>query len=835
MSGGLTSRRPAGKWLAMLNLKFLPLLAAALGFLGAGVSSLQAQTVVDAFEYPTAEDASAVWTASGGALIGVTEAVSSDSGGTRALRVEFSFPSTAFATETLTGPVLETPVAIRPDQYLTFRVLGDPAFRSADFKHLYLYAYDVDGNFGRWGAPVPVSDRWQVANYLASTMEKPWNSPALPDLNQIVRFAFFQYGSELAIPAYAAAISLDDLAVRDTPLVPPATPVEQVVDAFEYADTAALSAAWVPSANATLDLSTAIAPAAPGAKALKVRFEFPSVAFTTELVTGPDLPAPIAIAFDQYLSFRIKGDPAFAAADFRNLYLYAYDGAGNFGRWGAPVPTGGDWQIFNFRASTIEQPWNSTALPNLGNIVRFAFVQYGSEAAIAAYSATIEVDELAVRNTPLTDPAPPQEQLVEGFEYADDETLAASWGASPRTLASLSDDVSPRSTGLKSMKLEFNFASAEWVTESVSGPLLETRVSIGAAQYVTFRVKGDPAFAASDFHNLYLYVYDAEGHFGRWGAEVPETAEWKVLNFPASAIEQPWNSAALPDLNQIVRFAFFQYGSQAALAEYSATVLLDEVMIRNTALTEFPLPSAPRVLIDDFEGYADSAALNGFYSAVTSPVATTTAATLAGAAPQGTGALQLDIAFAAGQYPWGSVRSAVVAPFSFPSNAVASFRFKGDPALAAAADAGTSVWLSFFDANGRAIHWVTSGGVVTSGEWTTVQSGLNGFGDTSTVDIGNLVQWRLLVQGWQGTAESGGLSGTFLMDDVRLAVPSLQVSGTPPAGMTGATLTGITVDEAGRTVSADIPADSTQGFLTITPAQNIQSVAVEAGRLVVRW
>jgi hypothetical protein len=39
------------------------------------------------------------------------------------------------------------------------------------------------------------------------------------------------------------------------------------------------------------------------------------------------------------------------------------------------------------------------------------------------------------------------------------------------------------------------------------------------------------------------------------------------------------------------------------------------------------------------------------------------------------------------------------------------------------------------------------------------------------VDTGNLVQWRLLVEGWQGTVESTALSGAFYVDNIQITVP----------------------------------------------------------------
>lgn len=553
--------------------------------------SISAQTVVEAFEYASDDELLAMWLPSPNAAITLSEDVASQSSGQKAMRVTFNFPSTAWTTELINGLELPAPLTIDPAQYVTLRIKGDPAFAAADFRFFYVYAYDWNGNFGRWGTAVPTLSNWQVLNFLASSIEAPWNSPGLPDLSAITRFAFYQYGSEAALPTYTATIELDDLVIRDEPLtdIPPV--VESVVEAFEYADDATLQAAWTPSANTQLTLSTAVAELSPGRTALRAQFSFPSGAWATEMVQGADLANPVSIAPSQYVVLRLKGDPAFAAADFRDFYLYAYDASGNFGRWGAPTPTNSNWEVFNFSASAIAKPWDSPALPDLGHVVRFAIYQYGSETAIPAYTAAIEVDDIMVRNEPLIE-TPLVETVVNDFEYDSDEVLAAAWTPSANTVLATSDVVAEASSGQKSMSMTFTFPSGTWATAYARGPLLASPVPIAPRQYVTLRIQGDPAFDAADFKNFYVYAYDASGNFGRWGTAVPTVDDWQVLNFEAGTIEAPWDSPGLPDLGKIVRFSFFQYGSEAAIPDYTATVLVDDLAIRNNPI----LPPAGPVL-----------------------------------------------------------------------------------------------------------------------------------------------------------------------------------------------------------------------------------------------
>jgi hypothetical protein len=195
------------------------------------------------------------------------------------------------------------------------------------------------------------------------------------------------------------------------------------------------------------------------------------------------------------------------------------------------------------------------------------------------------------------------------------------------------------------------------------------------------------------------------------------------------------------------------------------------LQIRNAPLIEFPPPSPVRALIDDFEEYANDAALLSLYSYVDSPAATLTTASIATPAPQGANCLKLAIDFAPGQYPWGSVLSGVVAPFSLPTNAVVSLWLKGDPTLAPVADGGTTFWLSFYDEAGGGINFSTPAAPVISSEWTNLTASFDQFWSGTTVDTGNLVQWRILVEGWMGTTNSTALSGTFYVDDILITIP----------------------------------------------------------------
>jgi hypothetical protein len=363
--------------------------------------------------------------------------------------------------------------------------------------------------------------------------------------------------------------------------------------------------------------------------------------------------------------------------------------------------------------------------------------------------------------------------MMENFEgYASDADLQAAWFPDMNATLTLSSYVATGSTGTNSMRVEVSMPANVWQTTVLTGPTLAEPIAIAPNQYVTLKVAGDPAFTNASYQQLFIYAYDGAGNFGRWGASVPTTTtNWQVFNLPANTIQKPWNSPALPDLNNIVQFKFFLYGQGDPVGTaFSAAIYIDDFQIRNAPLIQFPPPSPMRTLIDNFE-YADSSAMLGFYHYVDSPAATVTTASLQTPAPQGTNALKLTIDFAPGQWPWGSVYSAFVPPFSLPTNAVVTLWFKGDPTLAPVADDGTVFYLSFYDQAGNGINFTTPIAPVISSEWTKLQASFGQFWSGAVVDTGNLVQWRVLVEGWMGTADSTARSASFGVDNIMITVP----------------------------------------------------------------
>jgi hypothetical protein len=102
------------------------------------------------------------------------------------------------------------------------------------------------------------------------------------------------------------------------------------------------------------------------------------------------------------------------------------------------------------------------------------------------------------------------------------------------------------------------------------------------------------------------------------------------------------------------------------------------------------------------------------------------------------------------------------------------------------------------------------------------------------VDMDEVALWgRILSDSEIVTAYTRGNAGSGLLPAP--AGPEIQVSGAPPNGLNGTPLQNIVVDTANRVITADIPVGSERGFLTITPAQTIQKIEINGGKLVIRY
>src|SRR5664279_2811379 len=146
--------------------------------------------------------------------------------------------------------------------------------------------------------------------------------------------------------------------------------------------------------------------------------------------------------------------------------------------------------------------------------------------------------------------------MLEDFEaYPSDADLQAAWYPDMDATLTLSPYVAYRSTGTNSMRVDLTVPASVWQTTVLSPSPLPAPISIAPTQYVTLRVAGDPAFTNASYQQLFIYVWDGSGKFGRWGGAVPTTTtNWQVFNFLANTntIGLTWDSLGMPDLSNIV-------------------------------------------------------------------------------------------------------------------------------------------------------------------------------------------------------------------------------------------------------------------------------------------
>ncbi len=202
---------------------------------------------------------------------------------------------------------------------------------------------------------------------------------------------------------------------------------QTTIEGFEYGSDAALLSAWTPQ-SATLTTSANHSSKSTGTTSMRVDRTFPAGTTETEILTGPMLPAPIALAATQYLSLRIAGSAPSTNASWQKVYLYAFDGSGNFGRWSATVSKSTTWQVASFRGSAVETPSESPAPPDLSNIVQFKFYLTGQGATGGVATATMYLDDLGFLAAPMLSivqtPTPHvlMENLIPGISYTLQQT-----------------------------------------------------------------------------------------------------------------------------------------------------------------------------------------------------------------------------------------------------------------------------------------------------------------------------------------------------------------------------------------------------------------------------
>jgi hypothetical protein len=168
-------------------------------------------------------------------------------------------------------------------------------------------------------------------------------------------------------------------------------------------------------------------------------------------------------------------------------------------------------------------------------------------------------------------------RVIEDFEYASEGDLLLHYEPSTGAVSSLSTNVADGSGGETSMKIDLSFPSGAWVTQTVTGLLLDEVFSIEPEQYISFRLKGGPAFESADFRNIYLYVYDAAGNRMNYITDIAPviSSEWTTLTI---AMEDFGDSSTI-DTGNLVQWRILVEGWAEPNPALSGTFFVDDIRV----------------------------------------------------------------------------------------------------------------------------------------------------------------------------------------------------------------------------------------------------------------
>ena len=362
--------------------------------------------------------------------------------------------------------------------------------------------------------------------------------------------------------------------------------------------------------------------------------------------------------------------------------------------------------------------------------------------------------------------------ILDDFEYADDGALwefyvNSGWGGTGDPYLSTES-----AEGAACMQLEMDYTGAAWGAAGVSGSDVEP-FTFGDYDRIHLLFKGDPTFTNPGVV-MVLSFFDVNGEVIRYlDYAAPESSDWMTLQIPAAAFEEsPWdpNPEVPADRTNLVRWDFTIQGVDGNETDgYFTTVFLDDfkIMLGNP-------PVSVDDVFDDFERYADDAALQAFY--LSNGQGGSAVPSLSTDSTEGAASMQLDLSYTGD--PWGQtgVSSGAVPSFALSDDQAISFSIKGDPTLT---NPGVVLVVSFFDAAGEQIRYLDDV-APTVEEWTTytfpVSAFVEGPWDPNpdvAADRSNLIRWDFLIQAVDGNATEP-FAATVLIDDFKT------VSVTPP-------------------------------------------------------
>jgi Carbohydrate family 9 binding domain-like len=237
---------------------------------------VSAQVIYDFEDYADTAALKAVWGAGTSTTIELSAENSPSTAGSKSLQLNASYPAVVSSTAGANGPVFASPMDLT-DKQIAISVKADGAVPASGYTGLffvYLYEDGAEGtNFGRIQYDASVfATGWTDLAVNTSSIEKPWNAAAFPDLTNISKIDILVYGQPgSGTPAaYDAVFLVDDITIQDSP-APPAPPETYTIVETTTAPTidGVIGSDW-DTAN-TIDSFNVIATTTPAAEAITVK------------------------------------------------------------------------------------------------------------------------------------------------------------------------------------------------------------------------------------------------------------------------------------------------------------------------------------------------------------------------------------------------------------------------------------------------------------------------------------------------------------------------------------------------------------------------------------
>ncbi|MCX7717827.1 MAG: hypothetical protein N2111_05395 [Candidatus Sumerlaeaceae bacterium] len=316
--------------------------------------------------------------------------------GAGSLKFTFTYPETLWY-EVAASKTFSTPVDLSQARRFTMKLRGDANSANCLWFLSFVSANGHVFRYVEWGA-LP-NGSWRTAQFNLTDMAwDTWVQNGLdqPELNKVSKIELHLQRNGNAATTATTVVYVDDLQAYndagDMLVIP--------IDEFEYADDAALQAAWTVSAGNGNSLSLVTTTSAfQGAKAMQMNIG--QVAANFRLNAIKTLPVPVDMSGYDFFRISVKGDPVIPPASAPVLFLSLEDTNINRSRgWMQSALRGAGYTTYLMynqltapnSAPMQEDPWDAGGNVDLTQIKKI--LVYLQETVGGTYNASLAIDAL---------------------------------------------------------------------------------------------------------------------------------------------------------------------------------------------------------------------------------------------------------------------------------------------------------------------------------------------------------------------------------------------------------------------------------------------------------